>query len=79
MSGDEKETTRLFLIITTMTTHVENETGTLLNTIDIGSGATNVAWLGSKEKELLLCSCDDGTLQVSILFNLHKKMYIAHY
>lgn len=45
--------------------HVEDEAGTLQKTINIGAGANNVAWLGPKEKELLVCSCDDGTLQVS--------------
>lgn len=43
---------------------VEDEAGALLKTINIGAGANNVAWLGPKEKELLLCSCDDGTLQI---------------
>jgi len=43
---------------------VADEAGTVLKTISIGVGANNVAWLGPKEKELLLCSCDDGTLQI---------------
>lgn len=44
---------------------VADEAGTAQKTVATVSGANNIAWLGSKDKELLLCSCDDGTLQVS--------------
>jgi len=36
----------------------------------VGEGANDVAWLGPKESELLLCSCDDGTLQI---WNISRK------
>jgi len=43
---------------------VENESGDMVNTTSINVGVNNVTWLGSQEKELLVCSCDDGTVQV---------------
>jgi len=47
-----------------------DEEGKITKTIRIGEGANDVAWLGPKESELLLCSCDDGTLQI---WNVSQK------
>jgi len=43
---------------------ITDDEGSSQKTVATVAGANNLAWLGSKDKELILCSCDDGTLQI---------------
>jgi hypothetical protein len=55
--------------------YVLDEAGTAQKNVATVTGANNIAWLGSKDKELLLCSCDDGTLQVSFIYSFPLTLF----
>lgn len=45
----------------------------------VGEGANDIAWLGPKDNELLLCSCDDGTLQIWSITRRECMRYLVEH